>query len=84
MKISDADRKVSEHLRAIANQLDKAIEQAAGKRMGFSLVVFNDTPGSRVNYCSNCDRDEVAKALIEMLANWDAGMPDIPSHEIQG
>ena len=52
--------------------------------MGFSLVVFNAEPGSRLNYVSNCDRQEVYSALKSLIAGWEDGMPDIPSHEIQG
>jgi len=35
-----------------------------------------------MNYVSNCDRDEVANALISLLAGWGKGIPDIPAHKI--
>lgn len=84
MKISEPDRKVSEQMQALSSELDKKLEEVGGQRMSFSLIVFNSEPGSRVNYASNCDRDEVATAMVQLLANWQQGMPDIKTHEISG
>jgi len=82
MKLAAPDRKISEELQKIAALLESEIEKAAGQRMGFTLVIFNAEAGSRMNYVSNCDRDEVANALISLLAGWGKGMPDIPAHKI--
>jgi len=84
MKTATPDRKVSEQLRLIADELDKRLEDVAGQRMSFSLVVFNAEAGSRMNYVSNTNRDEVANALTSLLVGWGKGMPDIPAHEIIG
>ena len=84
MKIATPDMKVSQELQQIAEELSQRLEDVAGKRMNFSLVVFNSMPGSRMNYVSNANREDVANALKSLLAGWEAQMPDIPSHEITG
>jgi hypothetical protein len=82
MKVAEADKKVSEQLQNVAKGLNQLLEEIAGQKMGFSLVVFNAEAGSRLNYVSNCDRGEVEKALGELLAGWKKGMPDIKAHEL--
>lgn len=84
MKIAPEDMAISENMQALAGSLSSLLEEIAGKPMGFSLVVFNAKPGSRLNYVSNCDRQEVYNALKSLITGWEAGMPDIPSHEIHG
>lgn len=84
MKISPEDRAVSEAMQALAGSLSSLLEEIAGKPMGFSLIVFNAEAGSRMNYVSNYDRQEVINAMKSLLAGWDAGMPDVPTHEIRG
>ncbi|GAB5451855.1 MAG: hypothetical protein Hals2KO_21830 [Halioglobus sp.] len=84
MKVAPEDRAVSESMQALADALHGLLEEIAGKPMGFSLIVFNAEPGSRLNYVSNCDRQEVMNAMKSLLAGWEGGMPDIPAHEIQG
>jgi hypothetical protein len=79
--MSNLASKVSLALPGIGNQIDKQLEEAAGERLAFTLVVY--TP-ERANYIGNCNRDEAAKALAEMLNGWNAGMPDIPAHKISG
>lgn len=83
MKVSLADQKVSMELQGLACDIDKALEKIAGQKMGFSLVVFNAQAGSRMNYISNCDRQEVASALTSLLAGWKQGMPDVKAHDVQ-
>lgn len=83
MSMDDADRRVSENLRSLANDIDQHLREVAGCRMGFSLVVFNGVPDSRLNYVSNCDRGEVVAALRSLLDGWEADMPDVPAHEYQ-
>ena len=84
MKVASPDMKVSQELQKIADELNKRLEDVAGQRMNFSLVVFNSEPGSRMNYVSNCNRDDVANAMQSLLIGWGKGMPDIPAHEVQG
>lgn len=82
MKVSAPDKKVSESLQEIANEIMARLEQVAGQKMQFSLVVFNAEAGSRLNYVSNCDRKDVAAAWLALVEGWHLGMPDIPAHKI--
>ena len=84
MNIAPEDRAVSEAMQGIAKTQSDHLEDIGGKPMGFSLVVFNAEAGSRMNYVSNCDRQEVYNALKSLISGWEAGMPDIPSHKISG
>ena len=81
--MSKADIEVSKNLKNIAKQLSKRIDKSAGKPMMFSLVIFNDEPGSEMQYISNAEREGVQKALKSLLDGWDKGMPDIPNHDKQ-
>jgi hypothetical protein len=56
MTTSPADRLVSENLKDLASEIGQRLIEITGESMGFSLVVFNATPGSRLNYVSNCSR----------------------------
>ena len=82
MSLTDADRKVSVHLRAIAAGIDQALTKVAGQPMGFCLVVFNAEQASRTNYVSNCERNAVMEAMKELIEEWEKGLPDIPAHEL--
>lgn len=82
MSTSNADRKISEQLRAIADELDKRLEDTAGQHMNFSLLVFETEENSRMNYISNCMREDVAQAMKSLLQGWEQGMPDIPAHKV--
>lgn len=74
------DRRISLALRGIAEGLDRQLTIAAGERVMFSLIVFTDGRGQ---YVSNANREDVVKALDDLMAKWRAGMPDIPEHEKQ-
>lgn len=80
--MSAPEIKVSKQLREIASELDKRLESTAGQKIGFSLLVFNTSEGSRMNYVSNCDRESVVNAMQSLLNGWDQGMTDIKAHEI--
>lgn len=72
--------KVSKNLQSIGRGLDKKLTRAAGERVSFSLFIWTE---GRANYISNTsDRKEIAQVLEQMIAQWRAGMPDIPAHEI--
>ena len=83
MGLSTPDRKISESLRGVADGLDEALEEIAGQKMQFSLIVFQTEPDSRMNYISNCQRDDVVAAMKSLLDGWEQGMPDIKAHELQ-
>ena len=82
MSVAEEDRAVSEAMQEIASEIAERLEGIAGKPMGFSLIVFNAEAGSRMNYCSNCDRAEVINAMRSLLIGWGEGMPDIPAHKV--
>lgn len=70
--------KVSARLQDAARLVDEFLEEAAGERVSFSLIVW--TKGT-INYVSNAEREDVLMALEEMIARWKAGHPDIPAHK---
>lgn len=70
---------ISRNLQDIAKDLDKAIEAAAGERIGFTLVVFTE---GRASYISTVKRDESVREIKNLLHCWGEGLPDIPAHEI--
>lgn len=73
-------REVSQSLQVIAQLVDKVLEDVAGERVAFTLMVY--TPG-RASYIGTAPR-EVAIAEMRTLANHlEAGMPDVPAHEVQ-
>lgn len=78
------DRRVSERLQELGKSLDAQIEEMAGERLGFVLLVFSPVAGERMNYISNCPRPEMQNAMASLLKGWQSGMPDVPAHEVQG
>lgn len=80
--MTSPDMAVSRELQVIAQEISDRLEQVAGERMGFSLLVFNAVDGSRMNYVSNCNRKDVHAALASLLKKWEEGMPDVPGHEV--
>jgi len=76
------DIAVSKELQTIAREINDRLEAVAGQNMGFSLLVFQAVEGSRMNYVSNCNRQDVYNALSSLLKGWEKGMPDIKAHEV--
>ena len=61
-------------LRVIGQVLDEALEEAYGRKMGFSLVVFPFGYGPRVaDYVSNGERNDVIAVLREKADALEAG-----------
>ena len=83
MTATQAEAALSRDLQNLAKRLEVMLEKRAGKPMLFSLVIFNDEPGSRMQYISNTDRECVKNALESLLDGWREGMPDVPAHEVQ-
>lgn len=77
------EEKVSAELQSIAAELSERIDAVAGQHMNFSLLVFHTKPGSRMNYISDTNREDVVNAMKSLLQGWDKGMPDIPAHKFQ-
>ena len=69
--------KVSLRLQAIAREVDRLLTEAADGKQLFSLLVW--VPG-QVQYVSNAERQDVAKAMEELLGKWRSDLPDTPVH----
>lgn len=76
---SGAAVKVSRALPEVASVTYEALAALVGDRVNFSLIVWTE---GRVNYIATAERDDVKGALKELVKNWDAGMPDVPAHEV--
>lgn len=74
-------RLLSLSLQEIATSLDKVIADLNGEPTAFLLVVF---PKGRAEYVANCERPQAVAQLRALLEYWDKGMPDVPTHKIQG
>jgi len=79
---TEAENALSMELQNLAKKLGVMLEKRAGKPMLFSLVIFNEEAGSRMQYVSNTDRECVINALKSLLIGWGEGMPDIPAHKV--
>jgi len=77
-----SDAKLSRELREVAKKVQKILDKHTEKRMAFSLLIFNDVPGSRMQYISNVEREDVIDAMRSLLKAWEEGMPDVPAHKI--
>lgn len=71
---------LSQKLQAIAQGLDEVIEEAAGERVGFTLIVFTE---QRASYISTVKREDSVREIKNLLQVWGEGMPDIPAHDYQ-
>jgi hypothetical protein len=71
--------KVSGLLQQCAQLIDRFFERFTGERQAFMLLVW---AGGEVSYIStDGDREKAAKAMREIIAKWEANMPDTPAHE---
>lgn len=66
---------VREQANAIGKLIDSAINPDGVRRWGFALLLFGlDGQGvndSRMNYISNADRDDMLRALKELVARFE-------------
>lgn len=78
--MSQVTRAISLEAQAIANRLEEDINRAAGagQRIGFTLLIY--TP-ERASYIGNVARADAIREMKNLLAIWEADMPDIPAHE---
>jgi predicted transcriptional regulator len=72
---------LSKDLKDIAKRLDAMIEQSAGQRVAFTLMVYTD---GRASYLSTASREDGIREMKKLIELWEAGMPDIPAHKISG
>lgn len=72
-----ASLNLSLKLQDIAEALDGALEDIAGERCSFVLVVQADKVAQ---YVSNTERKDGAELIEGLLARWKANRADIPAH----
>ncbi len=82
-EISPEDALISKIMIDLAKAIDQTLKKYLGADIGFSLVVFNTENDSRANYVSNCKREDVHKALSELVDFWEKGSPDIPGDQFK-
>ncbi len=71
--------KISTEAKNIAKNVDKNLKEIAGERIGFTLIIYTD---DRATYVSNVSREMAINELKTLMEYWEAGMPDIPAHEV--
>ena len=76
--MNQATIRLSQKLPEIAKDLSAAIEEAAGERIGFTLLVFT---AGRASYISSINREDSVRELKKLLEYWEKGMPDVSAHE---
>lgn len=69
--------KLSVALQEIANILDDMLEQVAGERISFVLILNADEVAQ---YVSNTKREDGVKLIESLLDRWKRGRADIPAH----
>lgn len=72
-----ASMRLSVNLQAIAGQLEDALNDAAGERIPFVLVLQAD---GVAQYIGNVKRADGVELIESLLARWKAGRADIPAH----
>lgn len=77
--MNNVSERVSRNLQAIAEELDVALTEKAGEQVAFVLIVF--TP-ERANYIGNGPRDQVRSQIKDLVGLWEAGMDDVPAHNV--
>ncbi len=77
MKTQSISLKLSLHLQEITTVLDKMLEQAAGERVSFVLIIQADTVAQ---YTSNTKREDGVKLIESLLDRWKRNRADIPAH----
>lgn len=77
-----ADVQLSLQLQALAKDLDEALAEQYGSRVGFVLLLapFDQAP-TEVQYVSNTQRTEAIDMIRKLFERWQLSLPDTPTHE---
>jgi hypothetical protein len=75
--IDETSRRISEAMQGLARGIDEAIEEIAGERVAFTLIIYSEKVGSYISTASREDNIEQFALLTEQWAN---GVPDVPAH----
>ena len=84
--MTDPNVKLSVALQAIAGGVEAALEEIAGERILFALVIFGPekqqggAPKLMGQYAANITRDSAKRGLQELLERWDENPEDVPLH----
>jgi hypothetical protein len=70
---------ISKQLPALLDLVEDKVTQIAGAKQAMTLIIWTE---GRANYISNARREDVIRALKEMLEAWERNMPDIPAHHV--
>jgi hypothetical protein len=77
--MKDSTIRLSQGLQGLATVIDQSIEQIAGERVAFTLLVFTE---GRASYVSTANREESVREIKTLLSHWEQGMPDVPAHKV--
>ena len=66
---------IEEQARSLAHVLDEVLQKRLGRRTGFALLMF-DFEGPELTWISNAQREDMLKALRELVARFEAGTAD--------
>ena len=69
--------RLSLSLQEISKILDGMLEQAAGERISFVLILQAD---HIAQYVANCKREDGVKLIESLLDRWKSNRADIPAH----
>lgn len=72
----DGQARLSAKLQDIAAALQDVLAEHAGEPVLFSLLIWGETGDYRSQYVANCNREDVAKALKELLIRWGTEFKD--------
>lgn len=75
--MSSQSVRVSLVLQDLANGIEGILEDAAGERISFVLIVQADKVAQ---YVSNASRKDGVELIESLLARWKANRADIPAH----
>lgn len=76
MLTEEQQRETDGFMRQLAMALDHMLNEPDNKKWGFALLVYPFNGGAapdrqRMNYVGNGNRDDVLKAMKEIVARWE-------------
>ena len=71
-KISNQMITLSKGLQDVAKNLDKDIEEKAGEKIGFTLIIYTE---GRAQYVSTIDRESSIEQMEYSISLWRQNMP---------
>jgi len=82
--MSKRDLLLSANLQGVMEGLDEVLKELLGERMCIVLVAAPfGQPVTQVQYVTNAQAEQSMHLLKVLLDRWEAGVPDVPVHEMQ-